>query len=127
METPDFPNLPKPEARIAMSVIFPGDEEELLPGHLDTVEAEVTRQAKDLGVSQGMVSVHQEVDRTPVGSGEPNELRSLTFRFPERTMDFEQMRKARRAILGTLNDYDLTAREENILVQATVPIDLGDL
>lgn len=133
MDGPDLPTPPTPDAEFALIVTFPNDQKELDPSTEDTVEAAVAKKAREAGVTDSHVSVSQETargSRNVMGGGrviEPPELNRLHFSFDEDMLSVSQLSQAQRIIVGTLREYEIPARDENVRVRAVAPIDLGSL
>jgi len=129
----DFPDPPTPDANFAMLVEFNNSQKELSPSTEDTVEAAVSKKLREAGVIDSVVTISQDTSlgsRNVMGGGrviEPPELNHLNFNFQEDVLSVTQIQKAQRVIIGTLREYEVPAQEENVLVRAVAPIDLGSL
>jgi len=119
-ELPD----PMPQANFAFIVKFDAEQPELTPSIIDTIEASVTKQLQESGVTDGVVNADQSSSPLP-GLRQKRDVSELYFSVPESEMSPSQIQMVQRVIVNTANEYQVPARMENVVVKATAPVSLG--
>ena len=125
MDSP-FPEMPDPtpQTNFAFTIKFDAEQPELTPSIIDTIEASVTKQLQEAGVTDGVVNVDQSSNPLP-GLRQKRDVTELYFSIPEDEMSPSQIQMTQRIIVNAANEYQVPARMENVVVEAVAPISLG--
>jgi len=121
----DFDLPPTPTAKLEIIVTFTQDVRELPPGHEDTIEASVSKKAREAGITPDPILVHQGVSRTVGAPMKPNTLDKMAFQLQETTISADQLPRLTRIIVNTCREFEVPAREENVLLSSYAPVTLS--
>jgi hypothetical protein len=121
----DFAPPPTPTAKLEIIVRFVQDVEELPPGHEDTIQASVSKKAREAGITPDPIFVHQDVSMTFDEPLEPNTLNELAFQLEETTISADQLPRLTRIIVDTCRDFEVPASQENVLVSTYAPFTIS--
>jgi hypothetical protein len=116
---------PTPTAKLEIIVTFVQDVEELSPGHEDTIQASVSKKAREAGITPEPIFVHQDVSIAFGEPMEPNALNELTFQLQETTISADQLPRLTRIIVDTCRDFEVPASQENVLVSTYAPLNIS--
>jgi len=120
----DIDPPPTPTAKLEIIVRFAQDIEELPPGLNDTIEASVSKKAREAGITPDPILVYQDVTLAVGDPMEPNTLNEMAFQLQETTISADQLPRLTRIIVDTCRDYEVPARQENVLLSSYAPVTL---
>lgn len=123
----DIPDLPTRDAKIAFLVNFPGDQKELPPSAEDTIEADISRELRQEGITDQPVIVHQNTAFMSGGVMGADELHDIQVNTQETLLSVSQIQQAQRIVVNSMRKYEVPASMENVLMKAVSPTILGDM
>ena len=121
----DIDPPPTPTAKLEIVVTFDQEMVELPPSQVDTIEASVSKKAREAGITPAHIHVHQDVTMSVGEPMTPSTLNEVAFQLQETTISADQLPRLTRIIVDTCRDFEVPARQENVLLSSYAPVALS--